>query len=552
MPRARPTALDLIATALTVAAVWHYGWGTFSPAVGAASALGYNVLFGLAALTCAFTARRLASATAHDDVATWRLVGGGFALILSAQAVNILFKGAWVEPLSDVLALGFYPLVIMAFGRQVPRPMGPGARRAAAIDLALIFCCALTVMLALQLRIAGVTEWSNLSSYAYRTISPSVAIVSVAAVAYWFSTVGGARRISLLGAAAATVWVALGDLVLNVFPSTWDRWSNVSWALGACLLIIGAQRAAASSAPEREDAAIDGATSSLIPALTAGALLITLFAMLIASGGPEPIVLAAGGSVITILLLSRHAQAVRLASALQRAREQQEIRLRESERLDALGRMARGVAHDFNGMLTAIIGNAEFALDSRPPSPEVRESLEQIRQSARTAGGITRQLLDFARTGSVEKIDVDVRAVVRTQWRVLAATLPSSIKAELRVDGDPLTIRTGEGFVEQVLHNLVTNARDAMPSGGSLSVDLRGSRSSVTMTVMDSGTGMNDETQRRLFEPFYSTKGRLGTGLGLATVYGIVRQSGGAIRVESVVGRGTAFVLEFPRADRGA
>ena len=550
MTRTRPTTLDVIAVALTIAAVSHYGWRSLPPAIGAAASVGYNLLFGLAALTCFFTARRFASATASDDVVAWRLVGAGFTMILGAQAVNIGFGGTWVEPLSDVLALGFYPLVIMAFSRQSSRPTGSGARRAATLDLALVFCCALTVMLALQLRIAGVTEWSHLSSYAYRTIAPSVAIVAVAAVANWLSTVSGARRASLLGAGAAAVWVALGDLGLNIFPSTWDRWSNVSWALGACLLIVGAQRAVPSSAPDRQEAVIDGATSSLIPMLTAGALLITLLAMLVASGGPEPLVLASGGSVITILLLARHAQALRFASALERVREQQEVRLRESERLDALGRMARGVAHDFNGMLTAILGNAEVALDARPLSPDVRESLEQIRQSALTAAGITRQLLDFARTGTVKKIDVDVRHVVRAQWSVLAGTLPHTITAELRVDADDLTIRTGAGFVEQVLHNLVINARDAMPNGGALSVDLRGTGSTVTLTVLDTGSGMTEETQRRLFEPFYSTKGRLGTGLGLATVYGIVRQSEGTIRVESAIGRGTSFVLQFPRADR--
>lgn len=180
----------------------------------------------------------------------------------------------------------------------------------------------------------------------------------------------------------------------------------------------------------------------------------------------------------------------------------------------------------------------------------MRESLEQIRQTALTAAGITRQLLDFARNGTVEKIDVDLRHVVRVQWPVLAGTLANTITAELRVDTDYLTIRTGAGFVEQVLHQLVTNARDAMPNGGALSVDLRGTGSTVTLTVLDTGSGMTEETQRRLFEPFYSTKGRLGTGLGLATVYGIVRQSEGTIRVESAIGRGTSFVLQFPRGAR--
>lgn len=140
----------------------------------------------------------------------------------------------------------------------------------------------------------------------------------------------------------------------------------------------------------------------------------------------------------------------------------------------------------------------------------MRESLEQIRQTALTAAGITRQLLDFARNGTVEKIDVDLRHVVRVQWPVLAGTLANTITAELRVDTDDLTIRTGAGFVEQVLHQLVTNGRDAMPNGGALSVDLRGTGSTVTLTVLDTGSGMTEERNVASSSP--SIRPRAGSG----------------------------------------
>jgi signal transduction histidine kinase len=157
-------------------------------------------------------------------------------------------------------------------------------------------------------------------------------------------------------------------------------------------------------------------------------------------------------------------------------------------------------------------------------------------------------LLDFARSGAVEAVEVDVSAVLRTQWRVLGPTLPANIAVELRSDDGPLKIRSGAGFIEQVLFNLVTNARDAMPEGGTLRVDLRATPSAVRLVVEDSGVGMDEDTRQRVFEPFFSTKGKRGTGLGLATVYGIVRQGGGDIKVDSSVGRGSVFTLEFPRS----
>lgn len=530
-----------------VAASVHYGWTLLPPVPGALAAVGYNVLFGIGAVTGVLAARRLRAEGATRDARTWMLFAVASACILAAQAVNILWRGSWVEPFSDVLALCFYPLAVGAFLRDSHRASEPMLRRTTAIDLALVFVAAITVMVALLIRTAGATGWESVPSYLYRAVAPSMAVATVSVVATWLTTEDADPGAALWLAAVAVMWVALGDLLLNVFPADWDRWSNVAWAIGIWVLVIGAQRATASGGPTPRPIRADA--GGVVPVIAAGALLLTLLAVLVSQGRPEPVVLALGGATVTVLLLARHWQALRHSAALERARAEQEARLRESERLDALGRMARGVAHDFNGMLTAILGNAEIALDSPPASGAVRESLEQIREAAITAGGITRQLLDFARSGAVEPVEVELGNVVRTQWRLLSGALPGNVVGDLQLDEGPLRVRVGVGFIEQVLHNLVSNARDAMPSGGHLRVELRGRGRLVTLSVSDTGVGMDDATRHRVFEPFFSTKGTRGTGLGLATVYAIVRQSGGEIRLDSAPGRGTTFVLEFPRVD---
>lgn len=554
MPNDRPTPLDLLATTLTIAAVVHYGAEALSPTIGAASAVGYNLLFGIGVVTCLVTVGRLRAAGATGAARTWQLLAAGLACVLVAQAIAILVFGPVADVTADLAALAFYPLVVVGFWREMPRVHSRPVRHAAMLDLALVFVAAVTILVALLARGADERSWNLVPSMAYGAVSPAMALVAIAAVANWYASSSEISRPALGVAAVATVGLALGDVIAIGFPPTLHRWSNVPWAIGVWFLIIGAQRVRADRSVAAGPSRVTrGATlSGAIPFAAAAALVITLLSALFASGRPETVLLAAGGSAIVLLLLGRHWMALRTASALERARAEQEARLRESERIDALGRMARGVAHDFNGMLTVILGNAELALDSAADDGEVRESLERIREVSITATAITRQLLDFARSGAVETRTIDVAGVLRAQWRTLTPTLPTPIAVELRADEGPFWVRTGAGFVEQVLHNLVSNARDAMPEGGTLRVDLRGSQTSVTLVIADSGAGMDDATRERIFEPFFSTKGSRGTGIGLATVYGIVRQCGGEIQVESAPGHGTTFTVELPRVAVGA
>lgn len=544
----RIAVLDLVISVLTAAAVAHYGWGIFAPGVGAAAAVSYNAIFAVGAIVSLRTAGRLREQGSKDSARTWQYIAAGLVCILVAQTITFVLLTPYAALVSDAVALLFYPLVIAGFWRAAPPAREAEVRWAAILDLALVWVAAATTMLALLMRNTSDPAWSDVPSLVYRTVSPSMALVAVVAVARWVVGVAPRSAVGLRVAALCTIWVAIGDLILNVFPAGWDHWSNVAWAIGVWLLVLGAQRVGrgseAVSAVPRAVLGLSGAT----PFAAAGAVVFILLGTLLGSRSPEAVSLAAGGGLLVVLLVVRYALALRGAAVLDRARAAQEIRLRESERLDALGRMARGVAHDFNGMLTAILGNADLALADRDLNPEVRESLERIRDASLTASGITRQLLDFARSGAVESVDVDVSAVLRSQWRILAPTLPEVIAVELHADEGPLRIRSGAGFVEQVLFNLVSNARDAMPSGGTLRVDLHGTPTAVQLIVADSGIGMDEATRQRVFDPFFSTKGLRGTGLGLATVYGIVRQGGGEIRVDSVLGRGTTFTLDFPRS----
>jgi len=235
--------------------------------------------------------------------------------------------------------------------------------------------------------------------------------------------------------------------------------------------------------------------------------------------------------------------------------------LRQAQRMEAVGRLAGGIAHDFNNLLTAILSNAELVLGELPDG-SVRRDVELIRQTAERAAALTRQLLAFSRKQVVEPRLMEVNATVRETQRLLQRTLGPGITLETDL-GEIGTILADPGQLEQVLLNLAVNARDAMPDGGTLAIrtqnldvdyDLarrhRGLRpaSYVVIEVEDTGVGMDPLTQARIFEPFFTTKGLgQGTGLGLSTVYGIVKQWGGYIAVDSAPGQGAVFTIYLPK-----
>ena len=245
----------------------------------------------------------------------------------------------------------------------------------------------------------------------------------------------------------------------------------------------------------------------------------------------------------------------------QAERQRLELQLRQSQKLEAIGRLAGGIAHDFNNILTVILGRAdEVASDERVPQ-DMRDAVSDLSQNALRATSLTRQLLTFSRRQAIDERDVDLNAIVANVTRLLHRVLGEDIDVLFTYSEQALTVRADAGMIEQVLLNLAVNARDAMPVGGRLSIDTSLVESPgpdpspsapiatwARLRVRDNGAGIAPEHLPHIFEPFFTTKdvGK-GTGLGLATTYGIVQQHGGWIEVDSHLNRGTEFRVFFPR-----
>ncbi|MCM2268801.1 MAG: response regulator [Thermoanaerobaculia bacterium] len=234
-----------------------------------------------------------------------------------------------------------------------------------------------------------------------------------------------------------------------------------------------------------------------------------------------------------------------------------EDQLRQAQKMEAIGRLAGGVAHDFNNYLTAILGYGELlAANLAPESPAARQ-LGEIRNAARRAADLTGKLLAFGRRQMLQPVDLDLNQVLRGLESLLRRLLGETMSLEMALAPRPVWVRADRSQLEQVVLNLATNARDAMERGGRLTISTTslpaegrgaaGAAPLAALRVRDDGSGMSAEVQRRIFDPFFTTKevGR-GTGLGLSTVLGIVEQSGGRVRVESAEGAGTLFEIVLP------
>ena len=241
-----------------------------------------------------------------------------------------------------------------------------------------------------------------------------------------------------------------------------------------------------------------------------------------------------------------------------------EDQFRQAQKMEAVGRLAGGVAHDFNNLLTVISGYAEVMLTEISAGDPLYEKGRAIQQAADRATTLTRQLLAFSRKQLLELKVVDINAIVRDMERLLSPLIGENVEFVTLLAPEAAHTRADAGQIEQVLMNLVVNAKDAMPNGGKLTIQTqntvvdenhrRGQQfirpgNYVMLSVSDTGTGMDKETQSRIFEPFFTTKEKgKGTGLGLSTVYGIVKQSGGYVIVQSEPGRGSSFHIYLPQA----
>ena len=240
-----------------------------------------------------------------------------------------------------------------------------------------------------------------------------------------------------------------------------------------------------------------------------------------------------------------------------------EEQLRQAQKMEAIGRLAGGVAHDFNNLLGVIIGYSELALDQIDPASPVRSQVEQIRRAGERASALTRQLLAFSRQQVLDTKTLNLNAIISDMAQMLRRLIGEDIELQTKLESELHAIRGDQGQIEQVIMNLAVNGRDAMPHGGKLMIETRnvtveedGQQRHTSMapghyillTISDTGMGMDAETQAHIFEPFFTTKTQgKGTGLGLATVYGVVKQSGGYIWVYSEPGLGATFKVYLPR-----
>lgn len=242
-----------------------------------------------------------------------------------------------------------------------------------------------------------------------------------------------------------------------------------------------------------------------------------------------------------------------------------ENQLRQAQKMEAIGRMAGGLAHDFNNLLTVIRGYCDISLARLEPGNPLHGKIKQIEKAATRAEKLSRQLLSFSRSQAEAKRPIGLNALIHDMKKMLSRLLGSDIELKTHLGKNLGTIESDHGQIEQVIMNLVVNARDAMPQGGTLSILTQNvgpdscaliqqtglkPANYVLLSIQDTGIGMNPELHERIFEPFFTTKEKgKGTGLGLSTVYGIIAQCGGGIAVESAPGIGTIFQILFPRID---
>ena len=271
------------------------------------------------------------------------------------------------------------------------------------------------------------------------------------------------------------------------------------------------------------------------------------------------------GEIEKVVIVSRDITERKQAEELLRRRDEQ---LRQSQKMEAVGRLSGGIAHDFNNLLSVIIGYSESIEQRLAPMDPLHKSAEEIRKAGERAASLTHQLLAFSRQQVLQPQILDLNALVSDMGTMLRRLIGMHIELTTKLATELGVVKAEQSQIEQVIVNLVVNARDAMPEGGKLLIETSNLDVNenlvrsfsflqpgpyVLLTVRDTGVGMDADTRRHIFEPFFTTKGPgKGTGLGLATVYGVVKQSGGGVIVDSEPGKGSTFKIFLPQTQESA
>jgi PAS domain S-box-containing protein len=271
------------------------------------------------------------------------------------------------------------------------------------------------------------------------------------------------------------------------------------------------------------------------------------------------------GEIEKIVIISRDISDRKQSEDLLRQREEQ---LRQSQKMEAIGRLSGGIAHDFNNLLGVIIGYSESMEQRLAPGDPLRKNAEEIRKAGERAASLIHQLLAFSRQRVMQPQILDLNALVSDMGQMLVRLIGMHIELVTKLTPKLGRVKAEQSQIEQLIVNLVVNARDAMPDGGKLLIETSNLEVNesfahtlpflqpgpyVLLTVKDTGTGMDTNTRRHIFEPFFTTKGLgKGTGLGLATVYGVVKQSGGGVVVDSEPGKGSTFKIFLPQTKETA
>jgi two-component system cell cycle sensor histidine kinase/response regulator CckA len=350
------------------------------------------------------------------------------------------------------------------------------------------------------------------------------------ALPYGIWVVDRQQRIVQENAASREIWGSRRDRQLDQLAEYTPKWGSTDQP-------VAGGEWAASRAMVTGQAVLDQEISIVVPGTDPRIVLV--------SAAP---IRDTNGDVLGAVSISSDVTVVRAEADAAARRQDQE---RQADKMSVIGRFAGGVAHDFNNLLTGILTYSELILQELRPSDPIRADVEQIRQAGQRAAGVTRQLLAFSRRQALQPRVVSLNALLTELEPMLGRLLGHNVALDLLLDPAAGNVRVDLGQMEQVIVNLISNARDAMPNGGRVlimttSVELQPPQ--VALTIEDTGTGMDPATQARIFEPFFTTKqGSSGTGLGLSTVLGVVEQSGGRISVESQSGRGSTFTIYLPK-----